>query len=34
VDGGRFEVQVNGKRVPMTVHLGPFFDAAGDRLKA
>jgi sarcosine oxidase subunit alpha len=34
VDGGRFDVQVNGKRVPMTVHLGPFFDAAGERLKA
>jgi glycine cleavage system aminomethyltransferase T len=34
VDGGRFEVQVNGRRVPMKVHLGPFFDPAGERLKA
>jgi sarcosine oxidase subunit alpha len=34
VDGGRFEVQINRKRVPMTVHLGPFFDPVGDRLKA
>ena len=34
VDGGRFDVQIGGRRVPMTVHLGPFFDAAGERLKA
>jgi sarcosine oxidase subunit alpha len=34
VDGGRFDVQVDGKRVPMRVHLGAFFDAAGERLKA
>ncbi|MBA2294672.1 MAG: (2Fe-2S)-binding protein [Actinobacteria bacterium] len=34
VDGGRFDVQVNGKAVPMRVHLGPFFDPAGERLKA
>ncbi len=34
VDGGRFDVQVNGRAVPMRVHLGPFFDPAGERLKA
>jgi len=34
IDGGRFDVQVNGKAVPMRVHLGPFFDPAGERLKA
>ena len=34
VDGGRFDVQVNGRPVPMRVHLGPFFDPAGERLKA
>ena len=34
VDGGHFDVQVDGKRVPMTVHLGSFFDPAGERLKA
>jgi len=34
VDGGRFDVQVDGRPVPMQVHLGPFFDAAGERLKA
>jgi sarcosine oxidase subunit alpha len=34
VDGGRFDVQIGKRRVPMTVHLGPFFDAAGERLKA
>jgi len=34
VDGGPFDVQVGGKRVSMTVHLGPFFDPAGERLKA
>ena len=34
VDGGRFDAQVNGKPVPMRVHLGPFFDPEGARLKA
>ncbi len=34
VDGGRFDAQVNGKPVRMRVHLGPFFDPAGARLKA
>ncbi|HJU48433.1 MAG TPA: glycine cleavage T C-terminal barrel domain-containing protein, partial [Gaiellaceae bacterium] len=34
VDGGRFDAQVNGKPVPMLVHLGPFFDPEGARLKA
>jgi sarcosine oxidase, subunit alpha len=34
VDGGRFDVQVGRDRVPMMVHLGPFFDAAGERLRA
>ena len=34
IDGGSFDVRVNGKNVPMTVHLGPFFDPAGERLKA
>jgi sarcosine oxidase subunit alpha len=34
VDGGRFDVQVDGRPVPMQVRLGPFFDPAGERLKA
>jgi sarcosine oxidase subunit alpha len=34
VDGGRFDVQVDGQPVPMTVHLGAFFDPEGARLKA
>ncbi|MGI8972910.1 MAG: 2Fe-2S iron-sulfur cluster-binding protein [Gaiella sp.] len=34
VDGGGFDVQVDGKPVAMRVHLGPFFDPAGERLKA
>jgi sarcosine oxidase, subunit alpha len=34
VDGGTFDVQIGKRRVPMTVHLGPFFDPAGERLKA
>jgi sarcosine oxidase, subunit alpha len=34
VDGGRFDVQVSGRAVPMTVHLGPFYDPAGERVKA
>ena len=34
VDGGRFDAQVDGRTVPMRVHLGPFFDPEGARLKA
>ena len=34
VDGGRFDVQVNGRPMPMTVHLGPFYDPAGEKVKA
>jgi sarcosine oxidase subunit alpha len=34
VDGGSFDVAINGRLEPMTVHLGPFFDPAGERLKA
>ena len=34
VDGGGFDVVVDGKLVPMRVHLGPFFDPEGARLKA
>jgi aminomethyltransferase len=33
-DGSSFQVQVNGRVEPMTVHLGPFFDPEGTRLKA
>jgi sarcosine oxidase subunit alpha len=34
VEGTRFVVQVDGRPVAMRVHLGPFFDPAGERLKA
>jgi sarcosine oxidase subunit alpha len=34
VEGGRFEVQVDGLPVEMQVHLGPFFDPVGERLEA
>lgn len=34
VDGGAFDVMVDGQLHRMTVHLGPFFDPAGERLKA
>ena len=34
VDGGPFDVMVDGQLRRMTVHLGPFFDPAGERLKA
>jgi sarcosine oxidase subunit alpha len=34
VDGGTFDVAVNGTIEQMTVHLGPFFDPSGERLKA
>ena len=33
-DGSTFHVQVNGRVEPMRVHLGPFFDPEGARLKA
>ncbi len=33
VEGARFVVQVDGRPVAMRVHLGPFFDPAGERLK-
>ena len=31
VDGGRFDVQVNGRAVPMTVRLGAFYDPRARR---
>ncbi|HET9287264.1 MAG TPA: glycine cleavage T C-terminal barrel domain-containing protein, partial [Gaiella sp.] len=34
VEDARFAVQVDGRPVAMRVHLGPFFDPAGERLKA
>jgi sarcosine oxidase subunit alpha len=34
VDGGTFDVQVDGRAVQMKVHMGAFFDPAGERLKA
>jgi sarcosine oxidase subunit alpha len=34
VDGATFHVVVDGKAVPMRVHLGPFFDPEGAKLKA
>ena len=34
VEDARFAVQVDGRPVTMRVHLGPFFDPAGERLKA
>jgi glycine cleavage system aminomethyltransferase T len=34
VEGARFVVQVDDRPVAMRVHLGPFFDPAGERLKA
>jgi len=34
VDGGRFDVQVNGRAVPMTVRLGAFYDPAGEKVKS
>jgi sarcosine oxidase subunit alpha len=34
VDGGEFQVVVDGRKVSMRVHLGPFFDPEGARLKA
>lgn len=33
-DGARFDVQVDGRPVPMTVRRAPFFDPDGERLKA
>jgi sarcosine oxidase subunit alpha len=34
VEGGHFDVAVDGRLERMNVHLGPFFDPAGERLKA
>ncbi|MBM3678401.1 MAG: hypothetical protein FJW96_11050, partial [Actinobacteria bacterium] len=34
VDGGHFDVQVDGRPTRMTVRLEPFFDPAGERLRA
>jgi sarcosine oxidase subunit alpha len=34
VDGGRFDVQVNGRAVAMTVRLGAFYDPAGEKVKS
>jgi sarcosine oxidase subunit alpha len=34
VEGGTFDVRVDGVNHRMDVHLGPFFDPAGERLKA
>ena len=34
VEGGRFDVQVDGRAVPMTVHLGAFYDPDGEKVKA
>jgi sarcosine oxidase subunit alpha len=34
VEGGTFDVRVDGVNHRMEVHLGPFFDPAGERLKA
>ncbi len=34
VEGGSFDVRVDGVNHRMDVHLGPFFDPAGERLKA
>ena len=34
VDGGRFDVQVNGQPAPMTVHLGAFYDPEGEKVKS
>ena len=34
VEGTRFDVQVNGRPTPMTVHLGAFYDPAGEKVKS
>jgi len=34
VDGGRFDVQVDGKATPMTVRLGAFYDPEGAKVKS
>ena len=34
IDGGRFDVQVDGRPTPMTVHLGAFYDPAGEKVKS
>jgi glycine cleavage system aminomethyltransferase T len=34
VEGGRFDVQVDGRTAPMTVHLGAFYDPDGQKVKS
>ena len=34
VDGARFVFQVDDRPVAIRVHLGPFYDPAGERLRA
>ena len=34
VEGGQFDVRIDGRNVRMDVHMGAFFDPAGERLKA
>ena len=34
VEGGRFDVRVGSRTVPMTVHMGAFYDPEGTRVKA
>jgi sarcosine oxidase subunit alpha len=34
VEGGRFDVQVDGRTAPMTVHLGAFYDPDGEKVKS
>jgi len=34
VEGTRFDVQVDGRPIPMTVHLGAFYDPAGEKVKS
>jgi sarcosine oxidase subunit alpha len=34
VAGGRFDVRIEGRTVPMTVHLGAFYDPEGEKVKS
>jgi glycine cleavage system aminomethyltransferase T len=34
VEGGRFDVRIEGRSVPMRVHLGPFYDPEGEKVKS
>ena len=34
IDSGRFDVRIGDSLESMVVHLGPFYDAAGEKLKA